>query len=154
MQDKNLKQVAEFHKTFGHPVRTELSLLDKDETKLVIALIQEELDEYKKAAKEGDIIEIADALGDIQYLLNGAFNRHGLGGIKEKILDEIHASNMSKACSSREEAEKMIDESTTKRGSKLSYAEVNNRFVIYRDSDGKVMKGNKYRKPELKKIIG
>lgn len=86
--------VREFHETFGHPVATEPTLVDERTYRLRHSLIGEELDEYLAACESGDIVEIADALADLQYVLSGTAVVHGmnLGGLVE----EVHRSNMSK----------------------------------------------------------
>jgi hypothetical protein len=157
--DKNLEQVKEFHLTFGHPVRGEVTIPDEKESALMIRLLREELDELEKGIAEGNVVEMADGLGDLQILLNGAFLRCGLSGIKEKIMDAIQYSNMSKACSTVHEAQKAIDDSVIvdKEGepvtNSLYYKEVNGKFVLYRTSDGKIMKGPNYVKPVLEHLV-
>jgi predicted HAD superfamily Cof-like phosphohydrolase len=88
--------------------------------------MKEENEEYLEAVKEGDLIEVGDALGDMLYILCGTIIAHGFQEKIEAIFDEIQKSNMSK-----------LDE---------------NGKPIYRE-DGKVMKGPNYFKPDLKKIL-
>ena len=87
---------------------------------------QEENLEYLKATKENDIVEIADALGDMLYILCGTIISHGLQNKIEEIFQEIQNSNMSKLG--------------------------DNGKPIYRD-DGKVLKGPNYFKPDIRKIL-
>lgn len=86
MKDK-LKKLEEFSKAFG---------AEDQPYELRHRLMKEENDEYLEAASEGDIVEIADALGDQLYVLCGTINKHGLGHLIDDIFDEIHRSNMSK----------------------------------------------------------
>ena len=87
----------------------------------------EENQEYFDAANNDDLVEVADALGDMLYILCGTIIEHGLQHKIEEIFDEIQRSNMSK-----------LD---------------NNGLPIYRD-DGKVMKGPNYFKPDISGILG
>jgi len=88
--------------------------------------MQEENDEYEEAAKNGDIVEVADALGDQLYILCGTILKHGLQFKIEEVFNEIQRSNMSK-----------LDE---------------NGKPIYR-KDGKIMKSSNYFKPNIEGII-
>ena len=98
-----------------------------DEIKeLRFKLMEEENLEYLKATKENDIVEIADALGDMLYILCGTIISHGLQNKIEEIFQEIQNSNMSKLG--------------------------DNGKPIYRD-DGKVLKGPNYFKPDIRKIL-
>jgi len=122
-----LKKVNEFNTVFkvgdapGSP-----TLLTQKEQLLRYNLMVEENREYLDACKEGNLVEIADALGDQLYILLGSILRHGM---QDKIIDvfnEIHASNMSKLDS--------------------------NGNPIFRE-DGKILKGENYFKPNLKQFI-
>ena len=68
----SLNQVARFHHIFQHPILNEPQIPSKQRCDLRVSLIDEELQELKEAIKENDIVEIADALCDIQYVLSGA----------------------------------------------------------------------------------
>ena len=75
----SLNQVAEFHNTFKHPVEPTPTIPSKKRCDLRVVLIREELEELEAAIKDNDIVEIADALCDIQYVLSGAVLEFGLG---------------------------------------------------------------------------
>lgn len=90
-------------------------------------LMSEENEEYLEAAKKGDLVEVADALGDMLYILCGTILKHGLQDKIEEVFQEIQRSNMSK-----------LDE---------------NGQPIYRE-DGKVMKSDLYFRPDIASIIG
>lgn len=92
--NKMQQQVREFHQAFGAPVADTPQLLDDNRWQLRHALIHEEAGEYHEACVQGDIVEIADALGDLLYVVFGAAIEHGID--LEPIVDEIHESNMSK----------------------------------------------------------
>ena len=120
----NFDKVGIFMKTFGQEVKNKPSLSDEKINQLRINLIEEELDELKEAMHNKDLLEIADALTDILYVTYGA--GHAFGINLDKCFEEVQKSNMSK-----------LDESGK---------------PIYNDS-GKVMKGPKYFKPDLKKFL-
>ena len=80
----SLNQVAEFHRTFNAPILENPQIPSAERCKLRIALLQEELNELKQAIEDQDIVEIADALCDLQYVLSGAVLEFGLG---EKFVD-------------------------------------------------------------------
>ena len=126
MKDKILA-VKEFHKAF------KLDYLDKpkadlgtDKNKLRFNLMKEENEEYFEAANNNDMVEVADALGDMLYILCGTIIEHGMQHKIDEIFSEIQNSNMSKLG-----------------------ADGN---PIYRE-DGKVLKGPNYFKPNIKGIL-
>ena len=124
---KQIKHVEKFHDTFG--IRNETSpvgKIEKDMFMLRYELMREENDEYLEAAKVGDLVEVADALGDMMYILSGTILSHGLQDVIEEVFEEIQRSNMSK-----------LDE---------------NGKPIYRE-DGKVLKGVNYFRPNIAAII-
>lgn len=125
---KQINAVVEFHTAFeiGH---SEHPKADLGEAKNLLRfnLMKEENEEYLEAVKNNDLTEIADALGDMMYILFGTIIEHGLQHKIEAVFDEIQRSNMSK----------LGDDGKP----------------IYRD-DGKVLKGPNYFKPNLSKIVG
>ncbi|MEC7286229.1 MAG: nucleoside triphosphate pyrophosphohydrolase family protein [Bacteroidota bacterium] len=122
-----LKSVKKFHQAFGVKISNKPTLeLSKDILKLRHSLMKEENNEYLKAVEEKNLIEVADALGDMLYILCGTILTHGFQNLIEDIFDEIQSSNMSK----------LGDDGKP----------------IYRN-DGKVLKGPNYKKPNIKKII-
>ena len=124
---EKINSVKEFHEVFKIGSReTPEGSIKEEEYMLRHRLMQEENDEYLEACKRGDLVEIADALGDKMYILFGSILKHGLQHKIEEIFDEIHRSNMSK-----------LDE---------------NGKPIFRE-DGKIMKSNKYFKPDIKKVL-
>ncbi len=125
LHDK-IKSVAEFHETFRIGNAEEIKLIDEKDYTLRYNLIKEENEEYLDACKNGDIVEIADALGDQLYILFGTILKHGLQHKIEEVYDEIHRSNMSK-----------LDEKGE---------------PIFRE-DGKILKSNLYFRPDIKKIL-
>ena len=120
----NFEKVGIFMKTFGQEVKTKAELGNNKINELRISLINEELEELKKAIEDNDILEVADALTDILYVAYGA--GHAFGIDLDKCFNEVQESNMSKLDS--------------------------NGKPIYNDS-GKVMKGPNYFKPDLSKFL-
>ena len=121
-----LNQVADFHNTFKAPIIINPAIPPKDRAILRVALLQEELDELKKAIDDNDLVEVADALCDLQYVLSGAVLEFGLGDKFPELFDEVQRSNMSKLGEDGK--------------------------PIYRE-DGKVMKGPNYFKPNFEEIL-
>lgn len=98
----SLNQVAEFHRTFNAPILENPQIPSAERCNLRIALLQEELNELKQAIEDQDIVEIADALCDLQYVLSGAVLEFGLGEKFVDLFNEVQRSNMSKACDTEE----------------------------------------------------
>lgn len=86
--------VLNFHRKFGCFIAEKPSIQDKKRKKLRIALIQEEFDELLDAVKKKNIVKIADALADIQYVVNGMAIAYGIN--LDEVHKEVHASNMRK----------------------------------------------------------
>ena len=94
---KQLNAVKDFHDTFGLNYNDSPTVdLGKKIIELRFNLMKEENEEYIEAARNNDIIEIADALGDMLYILCGTIIEHGMSDIIEDVFDEIQKSNMSK----------------------------------------------------------
>jgi predicted HAD superfamily Cof-like phosphohydrolase len=152
-QPDALNQVAEFHKTFKHPIVSKPGIPAEDRCKLRIALIAEELKELEVAILEKDIVEVADALCDIQYVLSGAILEFGLGEKFKALFDEVQRSNMSKACTSEEEAQKTVEHYRQKDGTECYYLKEGDKWLVYRKSDNKTIKSIGYSPTSLQKII-
>jgi predicted HAD superfamily Cof-like phosphohydrolase len=148
-----LNQVAEFHRTFQHPVLEKPTIPSEKRCKLRVALIREELHEFEEAIEQGDIVEIADALCDIQYVLSGAILEFGLGEKFRDLFDEVQRSNMSKSCHSMEEAEATVQYYREARGQDCYYKEVDGHYLVYRKQDNKTLKSINYSPADLKTII-
>ena len=126
MQSK-LNAVKEFHTTFKIKYSEEMKGSQKKKKNLLrYNLMKEENEEYLEAAQNDDIVEIADALGDMLYILCGTIIEHGLQDKIEEVFNEIQRSNMSKLGEDGK--------------------------PIYRE-DGKVMKGPNYFKPNFEAIL-
>lgn len=124
---KQINAVIDFHTTFKIEYKKQpVANLGHSKHRLRYDLMKEENEEYLEATKNGDLVEIADALGDMLYVLCGTIIEHGLQDKIEAVFNEIQRSNMSK-----------LDQ---------------NNQPIYRE-DGKVMKGINYFKPDFSKIL-
>jgi predicted HAD superfamily Cof-like phosphohydrolase len=149
----SLKQVAEFHKTFNAPILETPQIPSKQRCELRVNLLQEELNELKQAIEDGNIVEVADALADLQYVLSGAVLEFGLGEKFVELFNEVQRSNMSKACNTQQEAIATLAFYKQKDGTEGYYKEVNGRWIVYRNGDDKVLKSVAYSEANLKNII-
>ena len=124
---KQIDHVAEFHNVFqiGNESSPKVDV-GSEVYMLRYNLMREENDEYLDACRQGDLVEVADALGDQLYILCGTILKHGLQHKIEEVFDEIQRSNMSKLDS--------------------------NGRPIFRE-DGKILKGQNYFKPNIKQIL-
>ena len=93
-----IASVAEFHTKFRHPVLPNPTIPGKDRCALRVSLIAEELKELEEAIEANDLVEVADALADIQYVLSGAVCEFGMANVFKDMFEEVHRSNMSKKC--------------------------------------------------------
>ncbi len=148
-----LNQVNEFHKTFNVPVLENPNIPSNQRCELRVNLLQEELNELKQAIIDGDIVEIADALCDLQYVLSGSVLEFGLGDKFTDLFTEVQRSNMSKACNSVEEALESILHYKQKDETEGYYKEINGKCIVYRKLDDKVLKSINYSPANLLKII-
>ena len=122
-----LNSVAEFHNAFRIAMTDEPTIdLPSDIVKLRFNLMKEENEEYLEAVENNDMIEVADALGDMLYILCGTILSHGMQHKIQEVFEEIQRSNMSKLGEDGQ--------------------------PIYRE-DGKVLKGPNYFKPNIKDIL-
>ena len=120
----NFEKVGMFMSTFGQDIKKKAGLSSEKINDLRINLIEEELNEFKEAISKKDLEEVADALTDILYVTYGA--GHAFGINLDECFEEVQKSNMSK----------LGDDGNP----------------IYNEH-GKVMKGPKYFKPDLKKFL-
>ena len=144
-----LNQVTEFHKTFNVPILETPQIPSEQRCQLRVDLLQEELDELAQSIKDKDLVEIADALCDIQYVLSGAVLEFGLGENFVDLFNEVQRSNMSKACNTQQEAIMTLSHYKKKDGTEGYYKEVNGKWLVYRTSDDKVLKSINYSPADL-----
>lgn len=148
----SLNQVADFHKTFKHPIKPEPGIPDLKRAKLRVDLIAEELKELEEAIAANDFIEVADALCDIQYVLAGAVLEFGLGEKFKALFDEVQRSNMSKACSSEAEAQATVAYYQQK-GTEAYYQADGDKYLVFRKDDNKTLKSINYSPADIKAIL-
>ncbi len=124
---KKIAAVSEFHTAFKINMNSKpIAAIGDDRKNLRFELMKEENEEYLEAAKNNDLIEVADALGDMLYILCGTIIEHGMQDKIEEVFNEIQRSNMSKLGEDGK--------------------------PIYRE-DGKVLKGPNYFKPDIGKVL-
>lgn len=148
-----LNQVADFHRTFKHPILDTPQIPAKERCDLRVALIAEELDELREAIADNNMVEIADALCDIQYVLSGAVLEFGLGEKFAELFNEVQRSNMSKACTSAEEAEATIKQYKDKDGTEAYFKEEEDKFLVYRKHDNKTLKSVNYSPADIMGLL-
>lgn len=125
MLNKTIREMLlEFHYVFGHPINHHPTLVPIETARLRHNMLIEEVNEYLKACEEGNLEAIADAIGDIEYVLAGTAVAHGMKVYP--LVKEIHESNMTKLGEDGK--------------------------PIYRE-DGKVMKGPNYVPPDMGKAL-
>jgi predicted HAD superfamily Cof-like phosphohydrolase len=152
-QPDALNLVADFHRTFKHPIQQTPTVPSEDRCKLRVALIAEELKELEVAILEKDIVEIADALCDIQYVLSGAILEFGLADKFKDLFEEVQRSNMSKACLTEDEAKATVEHYRKKDGTECYYREESGKWLVYRKSDNKTIKSINYSPTNLAKVL-
>jgi predicted HAD superfamily Cof-like phosphohydrolase len=145
--------VAEFHRTFKHPVQAQPLIPGKERCDLRISLLAEELEELKAAVDSKNIVEVADALCDLQYVLAGAILEFGLGDKFRQLFGEVHRSNMSKACKSMSEAESTLEYYRNSSNTEAYIKESDGSFLVYRTSDNKTLKSLAYSPARLLPIL-
>ena len=153
-QINSLNQVADFHRTFNAPILETPQIPSEQRCELRVNLLQEELNELSQAIKDNDLVEIADALCDIQYVLSGAVLEFGLGDKFVELFNEVQRSNMSKACDTQQEALITLSHYKKKDGTEGYYKKINGKWLVYRASDDKVLKSINYSPANLKDILG
>jgi len=149
-----VSEVEEFNAVMGKPNNYTPNIPEEKEWMFVYNFILEELEEYKHACETGNIVEVLDALCDITYvsLGNGAM----LHGLKNKVwpaYQEVQASNLSKACTSEEDAQATVEARTKEQGEPCHYEKVGSYYIVYRTRDKKVMKNINYFRPDLSKFF-
>ncbi|MDH5610471.1 MAG: nucleoside triphosphate pyrophosphohydrolase family protein [Cyclobacteriaceae bacterium] len=148
-----LNQVAAFHHTFKHPVLTVPQIPSDERCSLRVSLIAEELKELEQAIRDRDLVEIADALCDIQYVLSGAVLEFGMGEKFRELFDEVQRSNMSKACETEAEALATVAYYTQERNTPCYFRKEDGKYLVYREGDNKTLKSINYSPADLKTIL-
>lgn len=152
-QPDALNLVAEFHKTFKHPILDKPQIPSDERCRLRVALLAEELKELEVAILEKDIVGIADALCDLQYVLSGATLEFGLGEKFNALFLEVQRSNMSKVCMSEKEAIDTVNFYKSKDGTECYYKKEDDKWLVYRKSDNKTIKSINYSPADLDGVL-
>jgi predicted HAD superfamily Cof-like phosphohydrolase len=149
-----VSEVEEFNAVMGKPNNYNPTIPEEKEWMFVYNFILEELEEYKHACETGNIVEVLDALCDITYVSLG--NGTMLHGLKDKVwkaYQEVQASNLSKACTSEEDAQATVETRSKEQGEPCHYEKVGSYYIVYRTRDKKVMKNIKYFRPDLTQFL-
>jgi len=150
-----ISEVEEFNNVMGKSYQNQTKpTINKADADFVVNFIQEELDELKEAIENRDIVEVLDAILDIAYV--GLGNGAMVFGLKDKIeagYAEVQASNLSKICSTEDEAIKTVEVRSKEQGAECHYEKTKYGYVVYRSHDNKVMKNINYFRPNLKQFF-
>jgi predicted HAD superfamily Cof-like phosphohydrolase len=160
-EQTNFQKVVNFNTQFGIKLHQtpQSKIFDNESNNVEFAmkLIREEVKELEEAVKNKDYIETVDALADILYVVYGMSARIGCN--MDKVFDIVHKNNMSKLCSSEEEANKSVEYYLSNKA-KLGYdsptyrlAEDGKHYVVYNESTKKVVKSIKWIPVDLTFLI-
>lgn len=152
---KSLEQVNLFMKIMGQEMPDAPCIPSTAIQALRYGLIDEENNELSDAAASEDIVEVADALCDLLYVVNGAFTAYGFKPeLVEELFDEVQRSNMSKICATEEEANLTAFKYHEQQPPiPCNVKQVEDFWVVARNSDSKVLKSYKWQEPDLKSIL-
>ncbi len=148
-------EVQQFNTMMGKEFQNRTTpTIDKKDADFVVNFVKEELAELELAIANGDIVEVLDAILDITYVClgNGALSF----GLKDKITAgyaEVQRSNLSKICSTEEEAQETVELRSIQQGELCHYEKIGNGYVVYRTRDKKVMKNKYWSEPDLKSLF-
>jgi predicted HAD superfamily Cof-like phosphohydrolase len=148
-----ITEVETFNRIFGKLNNYTPTIPEKMERDFIYNFIQEELDEYKVAADDGDIIGVMDAFCDIMYVLSAGIMAYGL---KDKFLaayNEVQQSNLSKSCATEEEADATAKFRAAASQRPCHFEKRGDKYVVYRSEDRKVQKSLSYFAPNLKQFF-
>jgi len=148
-----INEVEKFNHLFCKLNNYTPTIPEKMERDFIYNFILEELDEYKAAAEKGDIVEVLDAFCDIMYVLSAGIMAYGL---KDKFLDaynEVQESNLSKSCSTEEEADATAKFRAAASQRPCHFEKRGDKYVVYRSEDRKVQKALSYFPPNLRQFF-
>lgn len=148
--------LREFHDLTQNDWHEEPIIPDQSRLELRSHLIVEEAREFEKAAKERNLVEMADGLIDLLYVTFGSIGELGLGNIVADLFEEVHRSNMSKLCKTEQEAKDTVSWYGSGVGvdqCEASYRFYRGFFIVYRISDGKTLKNKNYSPANISGII-
>ena len=151
-EPSTLAKVAEFMHLNGQPILRYPRIPHIERQELRVELLEEEVRELKDALKSNNLVEVADACADIQYVLSGAIHEFGLADCFDDLFTEVHNSNMSKSCVTEFEAVQ-TREKYAKEGVEVYFKERDGKFIVYRTEDNKVLKSINYYPARLAPIL-
>lgn len=152
-EPQGLNDVAKFHETFELAIEEYPVIPAPSRCELRVNLLQEELNELKEAIENDDLVEVADALCDIQYVLSGAILEFGLADRFKELFDEVQRSNMSKTCKSYDEAIQTQAYYAKKKDTKSEIVKRGEEYLVYREGDRKVLKSIAYSPADIKGML-
>lgn len=144
--------VSKFHELFDAPI-LDTPQIPADRAQLRINLLQEELNELKEAVAAWDLVEVADALADLQYVLSGAVLEFGLKDVFADMFAAVQDSNMSKACDTLADAQATQAHYRDERWMECRIEQKWDKYIVYRNSDDKVLKSINYTPVDLKPFL-
>lgn len=152
-EPQGLNDVAAFHDLFSMPILDVPTMPNLERCALRINLLSEELKELEQAIADSNMVEIADALCDLQYVLSGAVLEFGLANKFKALFDEVQSSNMSKACKDMDTAQRTQAYYLTEKNTESYIVEKQGEFLVYRSADHKVLKSVDYKEARLDTIL-
>ena len=149
-----INKIKHWRETFGLPNRETPQVVTLEESNLAFNLIVEETSELKHALHpesnwffyKPNLAEIADAIGDLYFVVTQAAMIHGLD--PEMLIDRVYKSNMSKLCLTEQEAVDSVKAYTDKEISTYYTQLPDGKFIIKRTVDNKVLKGINFFEPD------
>lgn len=172
--NNSIESVKEFHRVFSQPIKETIGVPSKERAILRVRLIFEELMELAEASgvgaefnllliksmklndssfsKESNNAEALDALVDLQYVLDGTILEYGMDKVFEQAHNNVHASNMTKFCTTKEELQLSLDHFKEK-DIQVYTRETNGVYFIYKAEDSKLLKPLNYVSADMEKII-
>jgi predicted HAD superfamily Cof-like phosphohydrolase len=154
---KQLKQVKAFHKMTENDWLEHPAIPSQERMNLRYKLIEEELDEFKLACLDKDLVESADALIDLAFVIFGSIGEFGLQGIAKDLFDEVTRSNMTKNCKTPMEAKATVDwyaNPQIRNTCKADYRKAaDGSYIVFNTETGKTLKSINYSPADLKSII-
>lgn len=148
-ETRTINEVAEFHRVFEHPILPAPGIPDEQRVRLRLNLLEEELKELREAIANNDLVGVADAFADLQFVLTGAVLEFGMHKIFPALCTEVYRSNMSKACNTMQEAEDTCDSCDEA----THICARDGKFFVYRVRDDKTIKNVNYSPANLEKIV-
>ena len=140
-----IQLIKHWREVFGLPNRTVPKIAKSEELILALNLVYEEAGELNTAVNDKSLNEIADAVGDLYFVVTQMAMVCGLN--PEELVQKVYDSNMSKLCKTEDEAIQTVA-AYLKKGIKTYIEQKDDYFIIKRSEDGKVLKSINFKEPE------